>query len=70
MHPRNVRIIFSPNEKLQISRINQGEQIHIKMNPTAEVMFEKAKYKVNKLIIQIKIFHNEENSDKIMTNGD
>ena len=33
-------------------------------------MFEKAKYKVNKLIIQIKIFQNEENSDKIMTSGD
>ena len=33
-------------------------------------MFEKAKYKVNKLIIQIRIFHNEEKSDEIMTNGD
>ena len=36
----------------------------------ASRMFEKAKYKVNKLIIQIKIHHNEETSDKIMTNGD
>lgn len=36
----------------------------------ASSMFEKAKYKVNKLIIQIKIHQNEETSDKIMTNGD
>ena len=36
----------------------------------ASCMFEKAKYKVNKLIIQIKIHQNEETSDKIMTNGD
>lgn len=61
MHPRHVR--------LQMSHINQGEKIHIKLNPTAEVMFEKAKYKVIKLIIQIKIFHNEENSDEMVTKG-
>ena len=60
--------VFSQRKAANIA--HQSGRAHIKLNPTAEVMFEKAKYKVNKLIIQIRIFRNEENSDEIMTNGD
>ena len=57
--------VFSQRKAANIA--HQSGRARIKLNPTAG---EKAKYKVNKLIIQIRIFHNEENSDEIMTNGD
>ena len=68
-------IFESANQTVQVKAfmhglVNSFMPITYTPGRYASCMFEKAKYKVNKLIIQIKIFHNEENSDEIMTNGD